>query len=85
MTREMMDFGVMVAEEDKKFLELNAKFEEMLKAYEEMGNKIHHLEAHVAQMDKQLRKIKVGESSRPRITYPCPPIEPFKSTPLVEL
>lgn len=35
MTKEMVDFGVFVTVKDKnKFLELNAKFEEMLKAYE---------------------------------------------------
>ncbi len=27
----------------------------------------------------------MGKSTRPRITYPCPPMEPFKSTLLVEL
>ena len=42
MTMEMMDFGVLVSKKDKgKFLELNAKFEEILKEYEERGNMIH--------------------------------------------
>lgn len=38
-------------------------------------------------MDKLLRNLrKMGKSSRPRIFYPpCPPCEPFKSTPIVEL
>ena len=36
-------------------------------------------------MEKQLGKRKVGESSRPRIVYPWPPIEPFKSTPIIEI
>ena len=36
-------------------------------------------------MDKQLGKRKIGESNRPRIVYPQLPIEPFKSTPIVEL
>ena len=27
----------------------------------------------------------LGRSSRPRITYPRPPVEPFKSTPLIEI
>ena len=45
LTKKMMDFGVVVATKDKnKFLEVNAKFEEMLEAYEERGNMIHQLE-----------------------------------------
>ena len=36
-------------------------------------------------MDKLLGKRKVGESSRPRIVYPRPPVDPFKSIPIVEL
>ena len=36
-------------------------------------------------MDKQLGKRKVGESSKPRIVNPHPPVEPFKSTPIAEL
>jgi hypothetical protein len=71
MTREMVDFRTMVSGKEKhRFLELNAKFEEILKAYEERGNKIQLLENQVSQMDKQLGKRKVGESSRPRIVYP---------------
>ena len=27
----------------------------------------------------------MGRSTRPRITYHCPPVEYFKSTPLIEL
>ena len=82
----MVDFGTVVTGKEKhKFLELNAKFEEILKAYEERGNKIQQLETQVSQMDKLLGKRKVGEPSRPRIVYPRPPIEPFKSTPIVEL
>ena len=87
MTQEMLSFGSVVANKEKdKFIELNAKFEEILKAYEERGNKIQLLENHVSQMDKQLGKRKIGESSRPRIAYPhCPSCEPFKSAPIVEL
>ncbi len=63
-TREMVDFGFVAATINKdKFLELNARFREMLKAYEERGNMIHQLEAQVAQMDKKLGKRIVGESS----------------------
>ena len=36
-------------------------------------------------MEKRLGKRKVGESSRPKIVYPQPPIEPFKSTPIIEI
>ena len=43
MTKEMVDFGVVVAKDKNKFLELNAKFEELLKSYEERGNRIHQL------------------------------------------
>lgn len=79
MTKEMVDFGVIVVAKDKnKLLELNAKFEEILKAYEERGNRIHQLESQVAQMDQQLGKRKVGESNWSKISYPCPPVEPFK-------
>lgn len=87
MTREMIYFIVVVTEKDKnKFLELEVKFEEMLKAYnEERENVIHQLEAQVPKMDKKLGKRKVGGSRWPQITYPHTPIEPFKSTPLVEL
>ena len=45
MTKEMVNFGVVVVAKDKKkFLELNAKFEEMMKVYEEERNRIHQLE-----------------------------------------
>ena len=27
----------------------------------------------------------LGRSTRPRIMYPCPPVEPMKSTPLIEI
>ena len=41
MTKEMINFGVVVAEKDKhKFPKLNAKFKEILKAYDERGNMI---------------------------------------------
>lgn len=43
------------------------------------------LENQVSQMDKKLEKWIVGESTRPRIVYPQPPVEPFKSTLIVEL
>ena len=41
MTKEMEDLGIVVDGKDKhKFLALNAKFEEILKAYVERGNMI---------------------------------------------
>ena len=41
MTKEMVDFGTVVAGKEKcKFLELNEKFEEILKVYEDRGNRI---------------------------------------------
>ena len=37
-------------------------------------------------MEKVLGKRKIGETSRPRIAYPPrPPVEPFKSTPIVDI
>ena len=36
-------------------------------------------------MDEQLGKRKMGESNKPTIVYPWPPVEPFKSTPIVEI
>jgi len=53
MTKEMVDFSsVVVGKEKHKFLELNTKFVEILKAYEERGNRIQLLENQVSQMDK---------------------------------
>ena len=86
MTSEMLKFGNVVSrKEQSKFLELNAKFEEVLKAYEERGKQIQLLENQISQMDKQLVKRKMGESSKPRIVYPRPLVEPFKSTPIVKI
>ena len=37
-------------------------------------------------MEKVLGKRKMGETNRPRITYPPrPPVEPFKLTPIIEV
>ena len=87
MAIEMLKFGGMVSsQEEDKFAQLNARFEEVLKEYEDRGMQIQSLENQVAQMEKQLGKRKVGESNRPIITYPpWPPIEPFKSTPIIEI
>ena len=55
-------------------LELQSKYEKILEAYNKEVQKRIDLENKV-----------MGRSSRPRITYPHPPVEPFKSTPLIEI
>ena len=55
-------------------MELQNKYETVLEAYNKELKKRIELE------DKLMRK-----STRPRITYPHPPMEPFKSTPLIEI
>ena len=71
MASKMVKFGNVVSRQEyDRFLELNAKFEEVLKAYEERGKKIQSLKNKVSQIEKQLGKRKVGESSRERIVYP---------------
>lgn len=42
-------------------------YEEVFKAYEERGMQIQSLENKVTQMEKILRKRKLGETSKPRI------------------
>ena len=77
---------MLFGQEEDKYAQLNARFEEVLKACEERGMPIQSLENQVAQMEKVLGKRKVGETSRPRIAYPPrPPIEPFKSTPIIKI
>ena len=86
MAKEILEFGDVVSGKEKnRLLELNAKFEEVLKAYEERGKQIQLLENQISQMDKQLGKRKMGESSKLRTVYPRPLVEPFKSTPIVEI
>lgn len=47
---------------------------------------IQSLENKITQMEKILGKRKLGESSKPRIAYlPNPLVEPFRSTPIVEI
>ena len=49
MASEMLKFGGMVSsQEEEKFSQLNARFEEVLKAYEERGMQIQSLENKVA-------------------------------------
>ena len=87
MAAEMLKFGSMLSsQEEDKYAQLNARFEEVLKAYEERGIQIQSLENQVAQMEKVLGKRKMGETSRPRIAYPPrPPVELFKPTPIIEI
>ena len=54
--------------------ELQSKYESILEAYNKEVQKRIELE------NKVMRR-----STRPRITSPCSPVEPFKSTPLIEL
>ena len=60
--------------EEKKMLELQSKYEKILEAYNKEVQKRIKLENKV-----------MGRSSKPRITYPHPPMKPFKSTPLIEI
>ena len=87
MASEMLKFGSAVSsKEEDRFMQLNARFEEVLKAYEDRGMQIQSLENKVSQMEKAMGKRKIGETSQPRIA--CPPrplIEPFKATPIVEI
>ena len=63
-----------VEKEEKEMFELQSKYEKNLEAYNQEVWKRIELENKV-----------MGRSSRPRITYPHPPVEPFKSTPLIEI
>ena len=83
----MLQFGGIVSsQEEDKFVQLNARFEEVLKAYKDRGMQIQSLENQVAQMEKVLGKRKIGESSRHRITCPLRlPVEPFKLTLVIEV
>lgn len=54
---EMLKFGsVVFGHKEDRFVQLNARFEEVLKAYEERGTQIQSLENQVFQMEKVLRK-----------------------------
>lgn len=71
MALEMLKFGSVISgQEEDRFSQLNARFEEVLKAYEERGMQIQSLDNKVSQMEKVLGKRKVQEISRPRIVYP---------------
>ena len=63
-----------IEKEEKIMFELQSKYESVLEAYNKEVQKRIELENKV-----------MGRSTRPRITYPRPLVEPFKSTPLIEL
>ena len=56
------------------FIELKSKYETILEAYNKEVQKRIELENKL-----------MGSSTTPRITYPCPLVEPFKSTPPIEM
>jgi len=60
--------------EEKEMTELQSKYEIVLDAYNKEVKKRIELENKL-----------LGKSTRPRITYPRPPVEPSKSTPLIEI
>ena len=57
-----------------KKLMLENKYETILEAYNREVNRRIELESKL-----------MGKSTRPKITYPHPPVEPFKSNPLLEI
>ncbi len=62
MRKDVADFGVKVAMKDKnKFLEMNAKFEKVIEAYDERGRKMNEMEKIISNLQKQQGKRKVGE------------------------
>ncbi len=56
--------------EEKEILELQSKYEAVVDAYNKEVKRRVELENKL-----------LGKSTRPKITYPRPPVEPFKSTP----
>ena len=75
MNVDSSQFSLATAErEEKEMFELQSKYEAVVEAYnKEVKRRI------------ELEKKLLGRSTRPRIMYPCPPVEPFKSTPLIEI
>ena len=73
---DQSQFTLATAEkEEQKMLELQSKYERVLEAYNQEVKRRTELE------NKMLKG-----TSRPRIAYPPrPPIEPFKSTPIVDI
>ena len=60
--------------EEQEMIELQSKYEKVVEAYNNDVQRRMELENKI-----------LGRTSRPRITHPCPPVEPFKSTPLIEI
>lgn len=68
-------FALATAEkEEREMVELQSKYEAVVEAYNKEVKRRMELENKL-----------LGRSTKPRITYPRPPCEPFKSTPLVEI
>ena len=57
-----------------EMFELQRKYDVVVDAYNKEVKKRIELENKL-----------LGRSTKPRMTYPCPPIEPMKSTPLIEI
>ena len=76
MSVDHSQFTLATAEkEEQKMLELQSKYERVLEAYNQEVKRRTELE------NKMLKG-----TSRPRIAYPPrPPVEPFKSTPIVDI
>lgn len=60
--------------EEKDMFELQNKYDAVVDAY---NNEVKRR----VELENKL----LGRSTKPRITYPHPPIEPMKSTPLIEI
>ena len=60
--------------EEQEMIELWSKYKKVVEAYNSEVWRRMELENKI-----------LGRTSRPRITYPHPPVEPFKSTPLIEI
>ena len=60
--------------EETEMIELWSKYEKVVEAYNSEVRRRMELENKI-----------LGRTSRPRIKYPRPPVEPFKSTPLIEI
>ena len=60
--------------EEKEMIELQSKYEKVVEAYNSEVQRRMELENKI-----------LGRTSKPRITYPHPPVAPFKSTPLIEI
>ena len=75
MNVDYSQFSLAIAKrEEREMIDLQSKYEAVVDAYNKEVKKRIDLE------NKSL-----GRSTRPRIMYPHPPVEPMKSTPLIEI